>query len=119
MDCNPGQVSNTKYTALMLACKNNISEIALKLLDMDCNPGQMNNEKYTALMIACINNMPEVVTKLLKLFRNECNVTYKSEKGKTAFDYACDNEMYSCIPLFPIKYKKCGDNMVVVLQQDT
>ena len=59
-------IEEPNNTLLLLACQNNMPEVALKLIESgQSNPEQINNDGHTALMIACKNNMTEVVLKLI------------------------------------------------------
>jgi hypothetical protein len=84
--CMPQQISVDKYTALMLACKNKLSSVALKLLQFGdmCMPQIANSENKTAFSYACKNEMEDVALKLI-----ETNTPLNLQ----SFIYACENKM--------------------------
>jgi ankyrin repeat protein len=73
-------------TLLTMACYNNMSEVAIKLMEkMEIETiNKMNKEGITALQYACNNKMPEVSIKLVKLMSKERinneNINYPSAK---------------------------------------
>jgi ankyrin repeat protein len=100
-DCKQDQVNIDGDTALMLTCKNNKSDIALKLLEMGSSckgtaetvagkPDHVNTSGCTALLYACQNKMSEVALKLLNI---ECNPGHVDKYNQTALLYACQNNM--------------------------
>ena len=48
----------------ILACFNNMTEVALRLLDMDSQPQQVNNRGHSTLTYAVENNMTEIIERL-------------------------------------------------------
>ena len=66
-ECIPEHINEKNETALTLACKNNMSEVALKLLEMnEYILGLEHNIKERALKYAIENNMLEVKKKLME-----------------------------------------------------
>jgi ankyrin repeat protein len=94
------QINDNNDTALLLACKNNIPEVALKLISMGeiINPGQVNKKSdkdqggNTALIWACSNNMEEVALKLIENFGEKTNPENVNTYGYTALQYTIINK---------------------------
>ena len=80
----------SNVTALIYACKNKMTEVALKLLYMNCKPEQVNKYGNTALILAYSNGMKEVALKLLDM---NCNPEQVNKHGDTALILACDKGM--------------------------
>jgi ankyrin repeat protein len=82
----------SNVTALIYACKNKMTEVALKLLDMNCKPEQVNKHGNTALILACYKGkgMKEVALKLLDM---NCNPEQVNKHGNTASILACEKGM--------------------------
>ena len=77
-------------TPLMHAVEYEDLDKVTTLINGGANVNDQNHNGLTPLMIAAMNNLePEVITILLK---SGANGTQKSNEGKTAFDYAKDNE---------------------------
>jgi ankyrin repeat protein len=94
-DCN--YVSIGGYTSLICACINEMSDIALKILDFECKPNQVNNAGYTALIYACRYEMSDVALKILNLDGNG-KPDQVNGYGETALIWACENDM-DCVAL--------------------
>jgi nucleoside diphosphate kinase len=89
-----GQINEDGDTALLLACSNDMNEVALKLTDYkvdQVNPGQINKDGDTALIWACFNKMDEVALELIK-FGDKVNPGQISD-DQTALLLACRNNM--------------------------
>jgi len=87
-------VNEDGNTALILACDNKMTEVALELIKTGhANPEQINNNYgNTALILACENIMTEVTLELIKTGHvnpEQINNNY----GNTALILACRNEM--------------------------
>jgi hypothetical protein len=52
----------------MWACDNEMSDVALRILDFDCSPKQVSKYGDSALNSARKNNMVEVITKISRLY---------------------------------------------------
>jgi ankyrin repeat protein len=77
-----------RYTALMRACSNGLTEVALELLKVDgIDVNIQTSDGVTALMLACINGLTGVVLKLLKVDGLDVNVQNSYER--TALMIAC------------------------------
>jgi ankyrin repeat protein len=90
------QINENKDTALLLACRNKMTEVALKLTDFredQVIPGQKNKDKDTALIWAFRNQMDEVVIKLIRNFGDQVNPGQRTKYGETALIYACRYNM--------------------------
>jgi len=89
-----GQPTVLGKTALIYACENGLTEVALKILELfgpKCNIGQVDyHYKNTVLIHACIKSMTHVALKILE-FPKECNIGQVSYKGDTALIGACRN----------------------------
>lgn len=57
-------------TALILACKNKMDNLALKIIDFGilCKPEQLSEINYTAFSWICINCMDNVKSKFINTF---------------------------------------------------
>lgn len=65
-NCNPSQVDNNGNTALLLACYNNLPNVAIALLKLKkCCPNQINKMGYNALMWVRYEKMDLVVSSIL------------------------------------------------------
>ncbi len=88
-------------TALINACLNKNTNIALKILDMpNVNIDHINNSGYCALFFACENGMIEVIKKMLSHNLNYNLV--KQKTGETALIIACKNN-YEDIAMLLLK----------------
>ena len=89
---NPERFDNNGNTALMLACKNEMSNVALALIQT----GQFKLEQVskignTALMYACKNEMSNVALALIQT--RQSNPGQVNALEDTALKYACKNNM--------------------------
>jgi hypothetical protein len=91
------QINEDGNTALLLACINNMTKVALKLITKfgdQVNPGQINKNEDTALSWACFNKMDEVALELIKLGDQVIPGQINEDKNKnTALICACRNNM--------------------------
>lgn len=79
-------------TTLIIACKNNLDTIAIKLIKTgECDQRHINNEWKTALMYACINKMTTVALELLKF--DNCSCYCYDREGNDALAYAYKNNL--------------------------
>jgi len=79
-------------TALIWACQNKMTDVALELIKTGFSkPEHINNNHKTALIIACENNMTDVALELIKIdnFRQE----YYNCHGNTLLILTCENKM--------------------------
>ena len=61
-------ISGGNNTPLMMACKNKMTDVALKIIEKNPTNGNFaNNRNKTALIIACENDMKEVAVAMLKM----------------------------------------------------
>jgi ankyrin repeat protein len=83
-------------TALIWACINNMSTVALKLLEYPeiCGVGHISYTGNTALIWACTNNMESTALKILE-YPEICRMGHINKKGDTALIVACTNNMES------------------------
>jgi hypothetical protein len=90
--CHVNQVNRQGYTSLNWACYNNMTEVALKLLEReDINVNQITTTGYTALIYACRNKMDLVALKLLE--REDININQANDYGNIALMFASGNKM--------------------------
>ena len=76
------------YTALMIACINIHTEVALELLKVDgLDVNIQGSDGDTALMIACFKGLTEVALELLKVDGLDANL--QNSDGWTALMWAC------------------------------
>ncbi len=86
---NPDDVMGAaKYTALMIAAKQDNQQMMQTLLQYKANPNARNVGGVTALMIAAVRNQDMPMTLLLK---SGADASIKDEEGKTALDLAREN----------------------------
>ena len=101
--CNLKQVNDNGYTALMIACHNKMTDVALKILEYgpeECNLKHVSYNVYngyTTLMIACHNKMTDVALKILEYGPEECNLNYKASDKFNALYYAKQKKLKSVI----------------------
>lgn len=89
---NVGHVDENNNTGLLYACKSNISEVALAILEKkNCKSDHVDNYDYTALIFACKNNLPRVALVLSR--RDDSNPGHVDNYGNTALIYACKNNL--------------------------
>ena len=69
-------------TSLIYACKNNMKDVALRLLEFEnVNYNHIDNYGNTALIYACKNNMKDVALRLLEFENVNYNkITYHQTK---------------------------------------
>jgi ankyrin repeat protein len=97
IDCN-------FYNILQLACLDDLTEVALKILDIGCDINyQDKNYKDTALHMA-VFNCEKVVSKILD---SGCDVNIQNNLGLTALHYACSYRMINMIKLL-LSTNKCN-----------
>jgi len=95
-------------TALMLAVKNNNSEIVQILLDNGANPNIQNNNGKTPLMLVAINNKSEIAQVLLD---KDADPDTQDNNGYTALDMALMHKNQAIINLI-IKTKEKSNSIV-------
>jgi len=91
-DTNLGSVDVYGKTALIWACQNKMTEVALELIKTGhANFEQVDKNSNTALILACRNAMKEVALELINTGKSN---PYQYDKdGKTAFLWACEKGM--------------------------
>lgn len=108
---DPYYVNSEDYTALSLACKINITELALALI----NTGIVNNytdgdwDDFTPLMHACYNGNFEIVVALLKTGKS--NPEFVNSFNHNALWCACVTRNYNIVYVLLTtdfeNYEKC------------
>jgi ankyrin repeat protein len=89
---NAKQIYENNHTPLILACENNMTEVALALIATgNSNPEQVTNNDITALMWACRNKMQEVALALIATGNSKPEQV--TNHDITALMIACDNNM--------------------------
>jgi len=85
---------NNGYTALYWACFNNMTRVAIKLIDRMSNSAVdiLNEFNETVLFYACRRNMSVVAMRLINKMSNEA-VNKWNNLGQTALYIACENGM--------------------------
>jgi hypothetical protein len=83
--CDLTRKNSKNETAILIACRNRLEEIALEILEKPFAASK-NIDGYDELMYASNNEMISIVTKLLAL---ECCNGYYNYKGETALSIAC------------------------------
>jgi len=78
-----------RYTALMIAAKQDNQTMAQTLLQYKANPNARNAGGVTALMIAAVRNQDMLISLLLK---SGADASLKDEEGKTALMLATEND---------------------------
>lgn len=78
-----------RYTALMIAAKQDNQVMAQTLLQYKANPNARNAGGVTALMIAAVRNQDMLISLLLK---SGADASIKDEEGKTALILAKEND---------------------------
>jgi ankyrin repeat protein len=77
------------FTALMVACFKNLTQVALALIETnESNPGHINQQSDTALIIACKHGLSLVAVALMKT--GQALPEHVDACGKTALMYARD-----------------------------
>jgi ankyrin repeat protein len=76
-------------TALLNACKNNLENVALEILNNydGTNIGIYDKHGNTALLWACLNKLENIALKILE-HPKECNITHKNNSGHDALKLA-------------------------------
>lgn len=97
----PDQVNQTGDTALLLACTNDMPDVALALINTGQSKPEQAVDGYTALNYACQKNMSDVALALINTGQSKPEQI--DETGKTALDYAKDNNMTEVIKLLQQK----------------
>lgn len=93
--CNIGMRTNQNESALIQACRENMSDIAIKILEYPVKAGIYiisNYDKNTALTYACRNNMSDVAMRILE-FPNKNYINHVNTEGNSALLYAKVNNM--------------------------
>ena len=89
---NPEQVDNNGNTALMIACKYEMSNVSMALIQTgQSKPEQVSKIGNTALMLACNNKMSEVALALIQ--SGQSKPEQVNNNGSTALMLACKNNM--------------------------
>jgi FOG: Ankyrin repeat len=83
--CDLTYINSKNETAILIACKNDLKETALEILEKKFVTSK-NIDGYDELMYASYNGMTDVVTRLISL---ECCNSYCNYKGETALSIAC------------------------------
>ncbi len=87
---NPDDVMGAaKYTALMLAAKQDNQQMMQTLLQYKANPNARNSGGITALMICAVRNQDMLISLLLK---SGADASLKDDEGKTALMLAKEND---------------------------
>jgi len=87
-----GQINNQKHTALMYACQNRLSAVALKLLETGMsNPSQEDEYGNTALLFACKKNMKVITLKIIFQLEKMENIKI-NQQYLTSLFYTCYNK---------------------------
>jgi ankyrin repeat protein len=88
-------------TALILACKKGMTDVALEMLKhpYKCKLDQVNRYGNTALIFACKNEMTDVALELLK-YHDMCAINHINKRGNNALFYAQQNNMIDVIDIF-------------------
>jgi ankyrin repeat protein len=87
---NPSNLED-RSTPLMLACKANLSEVSLKLIDrVDVN--KVNNKGETALIMACIEENEDIALQLIDRMDLEA-LNEQNSDGDNALIIACKKDM--------------------------
>src|SRR3990172_12373813 len=83
-------IDDENYTPLIWACKNKMTDVALKLLETPklCKMNQINDNFNTALTWSLDNVMTEVSEKILE-YPYLCNLNIVNMHGYTPLIYAC------------------------------
>jgi hypothetical protein len=90
--CKIDQVTSTGDTALILACKRSLSDVAIKIIDTfgtECKIDQVTNTGDTALSWACRRCPPDVAIKIIDTFGADCKIDQVTSTGDTALIWAC------------------------------
>jgi len=83
-------------TALIYACKNKLSHIAIELIKIKySNPGQIDEYNNTALIYACQNQLSDVALELIKT--NNSNPKHENNVKETAFTLACKKKLLDVV----------------------
>lgn len=123
--------NNNGVTALMVACRHKLSDIALAILAHGGKPEHACNRGNTALMEACYNKLSDVVMAILS---QKCNLNQSNGHGDTALSVACkvgasdialailahggnpDHvDVNDCTPLMAACYKSMVDVAIAIL----
>ena len=100
LGCTLKYTNDDNKTTLILACENNMKEVALEILAQFsqnpslfcCSLGHIGNDSYTAFMFACKNRMEEVCMEMLKN-PNCCALSHTNTNNVTPLMFACYNNM--------------------------
>jgi quinoprotein dehydrogenase-associated probable ABC transporter substrate-binding protein len=94
---NPDDVMGAaKYTALMIAAKQDNQQMTQTLLQYKANPNARNAGGVTALMIAAVRNQDMLALTLLK---SGADAAIKDEEGKSALMLARENDADKTVKL--------------------
>ena len=91
--CMPEYTDGAGNTALMWACINRLTKLALRIIRVykeKCKLWKINRKGYTALMLACKYKLTKVALQLIK-FGIGCNPYHISNNGFIALFIACIN----------------------------
>ena len=95
---NPGQVmKSTGETALIIACRNSLSDVALALINTgESNPGQADYiSGSTALILACNNRLTTVAVALI--YTGQSKPEHVNRLGDSAIRIARRNDLNSVL----------------------
>ena len=89
---DPEYIDSEGYTALILACRNNMPDVAMALISTgNAKPEYVNMFGKTALIWACYNDMPDVALALIATGKSKPEQA--NNNGSTALICACRNNM--------------------------
>jgi len=86
---NPNEICQYSYTALMMACRNELVDVVKLLLNRNADPNIKNSEGHTALSIACLYCNYQIVKLLLDT--KNININTQTLEGETPLMIACEN----------------------------
>jgi len=90
---NEIHINNFGETALMLACIEELEDVALVIIDKlgyGCYPGYYDREKNTALLFACEKNMEKVCLQMIDRFGKDCRPDIITRDKKSVLLMACE-----------------------------
>jgi ankyrin repeat protein len=90
--CNPGNISNKKYTAFLFACTNGMSNIVDTMIKYPkiFNITFTNNSEYLHCLFN--KNIQGQAIDYIKKYNNELNLRYINNLGQTLLSVACINK---------------------------
>jgi ankyrin repeat protein len=92
--CDVNVLNDDKENALMIASKNGMEDVVVRILDHDCNINYVDKNGFTPLELFSQCKMEKAIMRILQF--KYCNINYSDRTGGNALMWMCYNEMENC-----------------------